>query len=433
MQPLAIAKVLHCSRASVYVYCKSDPTAYAVKPPYTVPSMMKIAPYREEIDGWVNGQCKIRKNKRIKMTVYYSEMCLKYDGFPVSYAMFCKYIKRAKMLCEENHFPHLRLLHEPNECQADFMYFSYYDKSGNLLIGECLTVSFPRSGMSYIQAFPNKSLESLLFGLQSVFTHVGSVPSEVWLDNDSTAVRIVRKGKKMERHIISRFADFIGRYGIKPVFMQPYCGNEKGAVEAAVGFLRRRLLVPVPAIPDFAEFNKTLFIRAEELNDRPHYRYGFNILEQMRTDSLTFHALPSPYDCNAYLTAKVDSVGRVRLHGKAYFVDPALHKQTLNAVLSHDRVRFSRADGAVVLDCPRLSGGIIQDNIDWSKTLPAFLKYPATLFFTPIVRRFPPALRNHIATCQPPDGLKTLIAELSALCRTMDIHAAAEVISNKVR
>ena len=97
-RPLEIAKVLPCSRASVYVYCKSDGAAYAIKPPYTVPSMKKIAPYREEIDGWVGEQCKLRKNKRTKMSEYYSAMCLKYDGFPVSYAMLCKYIKRAKML-----------------------------------------------------------------------------------------------------------------------------------------------------------------------------------------------------------------------------------------------------------------------------------------------------------------------------------------------
>ncbi|MDR1939679.1 MAG: IS21 family transposase, partial [Clostridiales bacterium] len=69
-----------------------------------------------------------------------------------------------------------------------------------------------------------------------------------------------------------------------------------------MGFLRRRLLVPVPTITDFTEFNKTLFLRAEELNDRPHYRYGFNILGQMKEDSLTFQPLPSPFDCNAYLS-----------------------------------------------------------------------------------------------------------------------------------
>ena len=41
-------------------------------------------------------------------------------------------------------------------------------------------------------------------------------------------------------------------------FCNPYAGHEKGSVENAVGFLRRNLMVPVPAAPTLDELNARL-------------------------------------------------------------------------------------------------------------------------------------------------------------------------------
>lgn len=43
------------------------------------------------------------------------------------------------------------------------------------------------------------------------------------------------------------FSQFRAHYRFESRYCNPYSGNEKGSVENAVGFLRRNLLVPVPA------------------------------------------------------------------------------------------------------------------------------------------------------------------------------------------
>ena len=61
---------------------------------------------------------------------------------------------------------------------------------------------------------------------------------------------------------------------IKHSYCNPYSGNEKGAVENAVGFLRRNLLVPVPRVGSLAELNALLREGCDRLNASSRARDG---------------------------------------------------------------------------------------------------------------------------------------------------------------
>ena len=87
-------------------------------------------------------------------------------------------------------------------------------------------------------------MECLLEGLVAMFEHIGGVPTEIWFDNTRTIVTQIIKGGG--RNVTERFQRFCEHYRIKPVFMNPESGWEKGNVENKVGYLRRNELVPVP-------------------------------------------------------------------------------------------------------------------------------------------------------------------------------------------
>ena len=54
------------------------------------------------------------------------------------------------------------------------------------------------------------------------------------------------------------FSQFRAHYRFESRYRDPYSGNERGSVENAMGFLRRNLLVPVPAFGTLPELNAFL-------------------------------------------------------------------------------------------------------------------------------------------------------------------------------
>lgn len=66
------------------------------------------------------------------------------------------------------------------------------------------------------------------------------------------------------------FQAFQAHYGFDcPPLCYPYAGHEKGAVEAKVGMVRRKLFVPKPSVWNLGNFNSRLPGRCLELGRKP--------------------------------------------------------------------------------------------------------------------------------------------------------------------
>ena len=59
--------------------------------------------------------------------------------------------------------------------------------------------------------------------------------------------------------------------GFESSLCSPYAGHEKGAVEAKVGMVRRKLFVPRPSVWNLENFNSRLPDRCLELGGKPHH------------------------------------------------------------------------------------------------------------------------------------------------------------------
>lgn len=133
-------------------------------------------------------------------------------------------------------------------------------------------MTLPYSNAGFIQVFRGETQECLLERMKKIFQHMGRVPSEIWFDNLSAAVKITNRKNRKERKINKFFQAFAAHYSFKPIFCNPDSGNEKGSTENKVGYLRRNYLVPEPEFNDINEFNKKLLELCDKDHKRLHYK-----------------------------------------------------------------------------------------------------------------------------------------------------------------
>lgn len=120
----------------------------------------------------------------------------------------------------------------------------------------------------------------LCAGLLEIFRRWGRAPAAMVFDNATEAGRMVR-GEVTESRLFSQFR---ARCRFESRYRDPYSGNEKGSVENAVGFLRRNLLVPVPAFGTLPELNAFLAEGCARVNAAARCRDGRPHGEAYRED-----------------------------------------------------------------------------------------------------------------------------------------------------
>ena len=117
---------------------------------------------------------------------------------------------------------------------------------------------------------------------QEVENTLSGVPKRMWFDNASSMVCSILKNG--ERSLTEGFIRFKNHFGFEATFCNAARGQEKGAVENKVGYLRRNLLVPVPQFLDIHKFNQELLVKCDEDSLREHYRKEIYISELFNDD-----------------------------------------------------------------------------------------------------------------------------------------------------
>lgn len=175
-----------------------------------------------------------------------------------------KYFTKLKKEFFYKHNGFLSLEHKAGSAQVDFGDCSFIE-NGVKVYGKYVVLTFANSCASYMQLIRKKNSESVALALIHIFEYIGGVPHTIWFDNDTVFVKIENLDNGgIKRIPVDTFNRFKLHYEFKDVFMSPEKGNEKGAVEQGVRFVRRNLLVPVPTFTDFDLYNKELLDRCKE-------------------------------------------------------------------------------------------------------------------------------------------------------------------------
>ncbi len=412
-----------------------DFSPVAPKPPYGEEHESKLDPYKPLIDEWLMADKKAPRKQRHTASKIHKRLGKEAEGYDCSYRLTAAYVKKRKaelgLKKNENYIP---LIHPAGTAQADFGYADFIENGKYHKEGKYLVLSFPHSNSGYLQLNYGENLECLLEGLQAMFEYIGGAPTEIWFDNTRTIVTDIIQGGG--RNVTERFQQFCEHYRFKPVFMNPYSGNEKGNVENKVGYLRRNALVPVPEFDTLAKFNKELLSLCDKDIEREHYDDddGRYISEIFKEDKAALIPLPSVrFDTSKYARANTDKYGRFTLDGgkHRYSASPAFCADTVNLRITSSEVTVMDKDMHEVITHKRLYGDE-KESMDWLPYLKYIAKKPRSLRNSGIYDMMPESMQMYMDSCKSSDRGR-ILKVLSDLTESTGFDSAIQTVNEAIR
>lgn len=230
------------------------------------------------------------------------------------------------------------LAHPPGEAQVDF------GEAQVVIGGEAATaalfvLTLPHSDAFFVAAFPAECTETFQEGHVRAFRHFGGVPTRISYDNSKIAVATIvgQRGRTPTREFLRLQSHFL--------FAHHFCRvrrpNEKGHVEAMVGFARRNFLVPVPEAASWEALNAELVRRCEAELGRRVRGEATTKGDRLAAERPSLRALPADgFEARRIELVTANSLSLVRFDRNDYSVPTAYAHRPITVVGGIDRVRL---------------------------------------------------------------------------------------------
>jgi transposase len=387
----------------------------------------KLDKYKEEIDSWLEADKQARKKQRHTARRVFDRLAGIYGPeFNCSYRLVAAYVaERKKALYSQETQFFMPLEHIPGEAQVDFGEADFYE-GNELCNGYYLNLSFPNSNGGYLQLFKGQNMQCLAEGLMNIFAHLGGVPTRLWFDNLSPAVKKILKNHG--RELTDSFLRFKNHHGFIAAFCNPESGHEKGNVENKVGYHRRNLLVPIPRIDDLRAFNRQLLEKCDRDMQRPHYKKALLIQELFFEDRKALLPLPSvPYDESEIKKVRTNSYAKFTLNdGKhTYSTAPRYaNSEVFVRLTAHDVIVLDESYREAIRH-PRLYGKENKESMDWLPYLAQLARRPAALKYTGIYPMLPEPIQDFLDNCDY-SSKKEALTVLAKLSEASGFNKATE-------
>jgi len=237
------------------------------------------------------------------------------------------------------------LAHPPGEAQVDF------GQAEVVIAGEAVTAAFfvmtlPHSDAFFVRAYPKECTESFQDGHVRAFEYFGGVPTRISYDNSKIAVAAIAgaRGRTPTKEFLRLASHFLFAYR----FCRVRRPNEKGHVEAMVGFARRNFLVPVPAADSWEALNAELVRRCQADLDRQLRGKDQPKGELLEVERPSLGPLPgNRFEPRRVELADANSLSLVRFDGNDYSVPTAYAHHPITVVGGLDEVRLVCRDHLV--------------------------------------------------------------------------------------
>jgi transposase len=237
------------------------------------------------------------------------------------------------------------LAHPPGEAQMDFGHAEVVI-AGEPVTAAVFVLTLPYSDAFFVRAFPKECTESFQDGHVRAFEYLGGVPTRISYDNSKVAVAAItgHRGRTPTREFLRLASHFLFAYR----FCWVRRPNEKGHVEAMVGFARRTFLVPVPQAESWEALNAELVRRCQmdlgrRLRGKKHPKG-----ELLATERASLRPLPaSGFEARRVELAQANSLSLVRFDENDYSVPTAYAHQPITVVGGLDEVRLVCRDRLV--------------------------------------------------------------------------------------
>ena len=383
-----IAAALDVDRKTVRKYV--DQEDFSERFPESPCRPSQLDPFKPTIQGWLADDARVRHKQRHTAERVYQRLQDEYgDRFTCSYSTVQRYIKALRAARPAQQTGAIELEWPPGVAEVDFGTADAYWQPGDTHTTEVkyLVISFPFSNAALLQYFPGETAECVTQGLQAIWQRIGGVPSRVVFDN---ATGIGRRMGDVIRYA-ELFERFKAHYGFAATFCNPHAGQEKGNVEANVGYLRRNLMVPPPVLGDWEAANAAALEEVPKLWTRHHYKKGLPIAELFETDRQALRALPrKPFNSVRYLRVQTDGYGKFHLDAHHWYSSaPEWARQELVVEIGAFTVVPYTPEGTPITTHARQYGETRTDTIDPRTTLHRLWRSPGAFRNSPIRRTLP--------------------------------------------
>jgi transposase len=237
------------------------------------------------------------------------------------------------------------LSHPPGEAQVDFGHAEVV-VAGERVTAAVFVMTLPHSDAFFVRAFPKECTESFQDGHCRAFDFFGGVPTRISYDNSKVAVAAITgsRGRTPTREFLRLASHFLFNYR----FCRVRRPNEKGHVEATVGFARRNFLVPVPAAESWEALNAELVRRCRDDLARRVRGKEQPKGELLAAERAALRPVPgSTFEARRVELAQANSLSLVRFDGNDYSVPTAYAHQAITVVGGLDEVRLVCRDHLV--------------------------------------------------------------------------------------
>lgn len=303
----------------------------------------------------------------------------------------------------------LDLSWHPGECQADFGQVDVRYR-GVVTRMRHFVLDFPYSNIGPSRLMPGENAECTCQALENLFEWLGGVPERIVFDN---AAGVGRKQRFEKVRLTRLFQAFQAHYGFSFAFCNPHSGHEKGAVEANVGRVRRKLFVPRPSVWNLEGFNEKLPDRCLGLGDKAHWRKGEREADLFERDRGALLPLPAkPFDVVRWERMKADKYGCVTLEGRhRYSADPGSAGREVIIGIRALEIEILDSSGRRLASHPRAYGDMPTDSSDPSRQLELLCNRPNAWPNSRVREALPDPLRGWLDLQEETvrrEGLQTL-------------------------
>lgn len=393
-----IATQLGLSRDTVSKY--PNTTDFSPAPPAAQrqPGARALTGYTTIIETWLADDVRRPRKQRHTASRVYHRLVNEHD-YDGSYSPIQRFIKKYHERHRSRSNGYLELVWAPGLAQVDF------GQAQALIAGimhtlHMLVVTFPFSNARYVQVFRAETSECICQGLRTIFEHASTVPTQLILDNATSAGR--RCGTIITESKL--FAAFKAHYRTSARYCNPHSGNEKGNVENAVGYIRRNLFVPEPSALTLTTLNADLLDDCDRLGNDKHWKKDTLITDLFTQDRAAGHALPGiGFDAVRYESRKADKTGTLTIADHTYLAGPSYANRALTVAIRHDTISILDEYSHPVVEFERVYGQSTTTAFHPETLLPALVTKPGAWSNSPVRALVPDPVRDWVDAADHPD------------------------------
>lgn len=293
------------------------------------------------------------------------------------------------------------LCHEPGEeIQVDWGELKIAFVEDRLIKVNLFVATLPFSNARFVYPYFRADTMSFFDGHVKAFNFFGGVSKRITYDNLTIAIKKVLFSTDREEQ--AQMIHFKNYYGFETNYCNVAKANEKGSVENAVGFGKRRYLDPSCIFSDFEQLRTYLVERAHHELTMIHYKKRIKTETLLKQEQTHLMQVPeNPYDCSQIVSTKSNKSLLVDYDGVSYSVpsDYCLQPITLKATPEH--IVLSKGEKILAYH-KRVHKHLTKEVIDFRHYLPALYQKPRALDQATCIKKaeFPPIFWTYLHQLQ---------------------------------